>query len=313
MSMNEYRIAVIGMGPIGSVISGLLLARGHDVLLVGRDNYHLQAIRDGGLELRGLFEAAVKPGKVCSSVAELNTHSIDLAFITVKTPDLMPLMDELEQTHKSGVKYVSAQNGLDTEKVIAERFGPESAFRMSLNMGSSIVENGVVETTFFNRPHHFGCLIEENREEAQRIARMLTEAGLETMFTDEIDMLVWKKSIMKSTLAPICALADSTLRGSIEHPMTREVAEGALREGIEVARAVGIGLPPDFFEQCMDFFQRAGYHKDSMRVDVENKKPTEIDYLNIKIIEYARQKNIPTPHLLITASLIKALENSYSK
>ncbi len=311
--MGENRIAVIGMGPIGSLMAALLLAEGEDVVLVGRPNAHLRAVREHGLTLRGVFEAGVRPQKICGSVSELREHDVDLVFVTVKTPDLLSLMDELQPLHRPGIRYVSAQNGLDTEKVVADRMGPESAFRMVLNMGSSIVEEGVIETTFFNRPHQLGCLTEENREEAQRIARMLTDAGLETVFTDDIDMLIWKKSIMKSSLAPICALADTTLKGSIDHPMTKQVAEGALREGIEVALAVGIELPPDFFEQCMDFFNRAGYHKDSMRVDVENRKPTEIDYLNIKIMDYARQKNIPTPYLLTTASLVKALESQYAK
>lgn len=311
--MSHYKIAVIGMGPIGSVMSALLLANGHDVVLVGRPNSYLDAIKKHGLRLRGVFELTAKPEKVCPSVADLAAYPVDLVFIAIKTPGLEPLMRELRPLHRAGVKYISAQNGLDTEKVIAESFGAEAAFRMVLYIGSLIVEDGVVETSFFNRPQHLGCLVQENQAEAKRIAGMLTEAGFDTMFTEEIEMLAWKKSIMKSTLAPICALADTTLRGSVEHPMTRQVAEGALREGIQVARAVGINFPPDLFEQCMDFFHKAGYHKDSMRVDIENKKPTEIDSLNMKIIEYARQKSIPTPYLLTTASLIKALESTYLK
>jgi hypothetical protein len=33
----------------------------------------------------------------------------------------------------------------------------------------------------------------------------------------------------------------------------------------------------------------------------------------MKIIDYARQKNIPTPFLLTTAGLVKALEDAYLK
>jgi 2-dehydropantoate 2-reductase len=311
--MYDGKIVVVGMGPVGSVISALLLAQGHDVALVGRPNPHLQAIRENSLTLRGVFDLHVRPEKVFSSVTELAGHPMDLTFITVKTPGLKPLVQELAQLHSSTSRYVSAQNGLDTEKVLADRFGPRSAFRMVLTMGSTIVEPGVVETTFFLPPHHLGCLDEKSREEAMEIARMLTEAGLETDYTDKIQTMVWKKTIMKAALAPICVLADTTLKGCVEHPVVKHVTEGGLKESIEVARAAGIDLPPDYLRQCLDFNRRAGHHKDSMCADVKQKRPTEIDFLNLKIIEYARRYDILTPILLTTSSLIKSLEESYLK
>jgi len=309
--MEARKIAVIGLGAIGSVISALLIASGHELILIGRPNSHLDRIRKTGLKLRGVFDVQVKPARVCSSVSELAGHQVDRVFITTKTPGLKPLLNELGSVHRPGRVYISAQNGLETEHDIAERFGAQSALRMVLYMGSSIVDDGIVETTFFHSPHHIGCLAEESREEALSVADMLTEAGFETCFTDEIQTVAWKKAIMKSALAPICALADTTLRGCIEYPMARIVSEGGLREGIAVAHAAGIDLPEDFFEQCLDFNLRAGHHKDSMCADIKNRRPTEIDYLNLKIIEHARENGIPTPYLFTTASLVKALETSF--
>jgi 2-dehydropantoate 2-reductase len=53
-------------------------------------------------------------------------------------------------------------------------------------------------------------------------------------------------------------------------------------------------------------------HKDSMCYDIANKRATEIDFLGGKIVEYGRQKGVPTPFYITMTNLVKALEASYA-
>jgi 2-dehydropantoate 2-reductase len=48
-----------------------------------------------------------------------------------------------------------------------------------------------------------------------------------------------------------------------------------------------------------------------MCFDIENKTPTEIDFLGGKIVDYARQKCVPTPLFMAMTNLVKALESNY--
>jgi 2-dehydropantoate 2-reductase len=61
-------------------------------------------------------------------------------------------LEEIEEVFRPGTKIVSTQNGLGTEDLLAERFGIDAAFRMSLNFGVSLKAPGHVEMTFFNPP-----------------------------------------------------------------------------------------------------------------------------------------------------------------
>ena len=81
-----------------------------------------------------------------------------------------------------------------------------------------------------------------------------------------------------------------------------------LREGIEVAAANGIAYEDDFLNICMGYLDKAGHHKTSMHVDIERGSPTEITFLNEKIVEYGKLKGIPTQYNSTIVSLIKGLE-----
>jgi 2-dehydropantoate 2-reductase len=90
--------------------------------------------------------------------------------------------------------------------LIAERFGADSAFRMSLNLGVARIGPGQVKAAFFNPPNHLGALIPENHKVGKDIADLLTDAGLDTVHVDDIKLHVWKKMVMKCTMASICAV-----------------------------------------------------------------------------------------------------------
>jgi len=48
-----------------------------------------------------------------------------------------------------------------------------------------------------------------------------------------------------------------------------------------------------------------------MCIDIENKTPTEIDYLGGKVVEYARLNGVATPFFTTMTNLVKAIEDRY--
>jgi 2-dehydropantoate 2-reductase len=98
------------------------------------------------------------------------------------------------------------------------------------------------------------------------------------------------------------------MKQMMEHKETRELVKAILREGIEVASANGIFFEPDFLKHGIDYLDKAGHHKTSMHVDIERGSPTEIDFINGKIVEYGKLKGIPTPYNSTIVSLIKGSE-----
>ncbi len=309
--MEDLRFAVVGIGATGSVLAAALLSRYPETILVGSRPVGGKTLTERGIHVSGVISYDVPVRRYFGSIGDLKDHIPHVIMIATKTFKLNTVLNDLAEIAGRDTIFISTQNGLGPEDMIAEHFGPDAAFRMSLNFGASLNDTGTSEVNFFNRPNHLGGLSIRNRELGSRVADVLTEVGLDTEYVDNIRLYVWKKMIMKCTMASICAVTDRTIKEAMEFPPTREIADACFKEALAVAKAMGYDLGEDYMEQVMAYLNRVGMHRDSMCYDIENKKPTEIDFLGGKIVEYGRQKGIPTPFYVTMTNLVKALEARY--
>ena len=307
--MNGTKMAVVGVGATGSVLAAALLSSDPETILVDPLPGLGEVLLNDGINISGTISYDSVPVKYCHDrISDLEKYNPDLIFICTKTFHLLEDLDGLVQ---QGTKIICTQNGLGPEDLIADKFGADSVFRMSLNYGASIKSPGVVESAFFNRPNHLGCLVPENQDLGLHIAELLTEGGLDTELVDDIKLFAWKKAIIKCTLASICAVTDRTIKEAMEFPPTREIADACFKEILAVARAKGYDLGEAYLKDAVDYLEKVGSHKDSMCFDIVNKTHTEIDFLGGKVVEYGRETGVPTPFFTVMTNLVKALEDNY--
>ena len=310
--MNDIKMAVVGIGATGSVLAAALLKKDPETILVDPLPGLGETLLRDGIHISGAISYdSVPVMSFLDRVSDLKRYNPELIFICTKTFHLHQVLEELSDVVQQGTKIISTHNGLGPEDLIADRFGSDSVFRMSLNYGVSLKSPGVVESAFFNRPNHLGCLVPENRETGLTIARLLTESSLDTEFVDDIKLYVWKKMIMKCTMASICAVTDKTIKDALEFPPTREIADSCFDEIMAVAKAKGYDLGDDYLKEALGYLEKVGAHKDSMCFDVASKTRTEIDFLGGKVVEYGRKTGVSTPFFHTMANLVRALEDNY--
>lgn len=310
--MENRRIAILGIGATGTTLAAALLSKEPETILVDPAPGIGEVLLTKGITISGAISYSSVPVKFFHDrISDIKKYNPYLIFISTKTFALPQVLDELKGIFKPGTKIVSTHNGLGTEDFIAEQFGPESVFRMSLNFGVKLKGPGDIEAAFFNPPNHVGCLVPENRERGEEIARMLTDGGLDTEFVEDIKLFVWKKMIMKCTMASICAVTDKTIKDALDFSPTREIAEACFKEALAVATAKGYDLGEEYLEQVFSYLEKVGSHKDSMCYDISNQNPTEIDFLGGKVVEYAREMGIAVPFYTAMTNLVKALESNY--
>jgi 2-dehydropantoate 2-reductase len=311
MFMDDFRIAVVGVGATGAVLAAALLHQKLETILVDPRPGLGETIKRTGIRISGEVNYRVSVPNFVDQIGLMKSFKPNLIFLSTKTFHLPRVLAELKEVFRDGTKIVSTHNGLGTEDVIAETFGADAAFRMSLNYGVSLKGPGEVEMAFFNRPNHLGGLTAENKAPGSRIAALFTAGGLDTECVDDIRLFVWKKMIMKCTMASICAVTDRTLKQILDFPPTREIADNCFNEVLAVAKAQGYDLGEDYLRTAIGYLEKAGAHKDSMCYDVEHKTPTEIDFLGGKVVEYARKLGVAVPYYTAMTNLVKAKENSY--
>ncbi len=305
---SGLRIGVIGVGPVGSILAGYLSKAGEDVRIIDILKDHVDKIREEGLHIGGMVDETIKIGKTSYSISELADHDMDVIFICVKASFLSIIIRELERVYKPGTKVISYQNGLDNEHMVAETFGEANTLRVVINYAGNFIADGKVTMNFFHKPNYIGVLTEDNMDFANRIATMMTRADLETEYSPKIRTYVWEKVILNAALAPVSAITGMTMKEVTTFPDTAEMMRELLREGIKVAERDGCKFDDGFFDHCVWYLEQAGHHKPSMLIDIENRSPTEIDFLNGRICHHANSYGIPVPVNLTITQLIRALD-----
>jgi hypothetical protein len=104
-------VLVFGAGSLGTLV-GALLARVHDVTLVGR-NPHVSRVSEGGARVSGAIEAHTAP----AATVEYDGSAADFAVVTVKSFDTAAAAEALAAGSFDAV--LSLQNGLVEDELAA--------------------------------------------------------------------------------------------------------------------------------------------------------------------------------------------------
>lgn len=306
---NPLRIAVIGLGPVGSTLAAHFVEAGAHVIVCDIDRDKINLIKKSGIHLRQTIEKDIQVSDICYGARELANYDLDLISISVKTPYLKLVIDDLAEIKGEHTFVMSAQNGLDNEMEVADTFGEKVTLRMVINYAGNMIDKNTVRVTFFNPPNYVAPLHSHGKEIATKITTLLDSVNLPTVIPDDIRVYTWEKAILNASLSPVCALSRRTMEGVMATGWGVNLVEEILKESINIARAEGIDLGEDFLSYCIQYLNKGGRHKPSMLIDIENNLPTEIDYLNGSIVAYGEKHSLPTPVNQTITTLINLLEH----
>jgi 2-dehydropantoate 2-reductase len=289
------RAVVFGAGSLGSLI-GALLAREHDVTLVGRDP-HVRAIREDGLTVVDEYDVRVEPDATTDGTG----LEADLAAVTVKSFDTDEAARELATGSFDAV--VSLQNGMGNERRLATAVDAP-VFAGTATYGALRTGPGRVRCTGRGRivlgPPDGG-----ESPLADRIAGAFASAGIACTAADDMDRRLWEKCAINAAINPVTALA-GVENGAILDKPARPVAERAAAETARVARTCGTDLGEAAAIDAVERVARATKsNTSSMARDVELGRRTEIDAINGYVVERATE---PVPANATLAGLVKTWE-----
>jgi 2-dehydropantoate 2-reductase len=311
--MKKRKIAVLGLGPAGGIFATHLAAAGHMVYGVDVWEEHLDETGKNGLKITNLTSLHSQLREVSTHLDRLHEKEFDYVALAVKTP-IMPTVVSHIKDLPGDFQVIVLQNGLDNEEYLADFFPRERILRVAVNYAGNIVSPGIIRMNFFARPNQVGCICNQSGcRHAEEIARLMTDAALDTEAVPDIRKFTLKKVILHAILAPVSAILGVTMADVMEHSSSRSIVECLIRECIAVGKAMGYDYGENFFDQCVNFLLKAGRHKPSMLIDLESGNPTEVEYIGGKIVYFGEKYNIPVPVNTTITQLVRTKDHYFCK
>jgi 2-dehydropantoate 2-reductase len=304
------KIAIIGVGAMGSVYAGLLADGGHDVWAVDVWKEHVDAIRKSGLRVEGA--SGDRTVKMNATTDPAEVKDADLVVIATKADGVEAAARSAKAMAKSGAPILTIQNGLGSADKVAEIVGDD---RIMIGVvggfGASMKGPG--------HAHHNGWeflrLGEMNgglTERLQVVKAAWEKGGFKVLAFDDIHKMVWEKLICNCTYSGPCALTNLRVGEVQASPSAWSVAAACATEAYQVACAKGVKLDfDDPVRYVHAFGQKIPNARPSMLLDHLAGRRAEIDNINGAIPREGAKLGIATPVNSLVVALLKAKESGF--
>jgi 2-dehydropantoate 2-reductase len=310
------KIAIIGPGALGSLLAATLTIKSNpenslDLWLLDYKperaellNREGLILEKGGREFKCPIKATTDPVKIGQA---------DIIFLCVKYHDVTTALEQAVKLSHSESLLITLQNGIGHLEILKAIKGPSAVVlgvtALGANLaatghvrhaGSGLTRIGFLKSASFARSLHLA-----------KVCNLLNECGMETAIVDDILDYVWAKLLINVGINGLTAIYHCPNGELLQSEETRNKLIGAVKEGEEVARAMGITLPGDPVDMTLDVCKRTAENISSMLQDINSKRPTEIDSINGEIVAAGARLGVAVPVNEELVRRVKELERNY--
>ncbi len=306
---------VVGAGAMGSLFGGKLKQANFDVTLFNRSNDHMKKINKDGLRI---IERDTSISKVDIPIVVEPANlakRYDLIIILLKTFATDEVIQHLVPVVDQETIVLSLQNGVGNLEKLLTWFPDSYVGAGGTGCGAGVIENGLIAHRAWGKTYIGFSNKELDRTKLNRVAVMLTQSGIETDVSDDVQSVIWTKLIVNVAYNALTAIT-RLKNGDVVLPTEgKELVRKLVEEALMVADAKGIQLLyKDPIKECIEIgLTKIGENKSSMLTDILNERKTEIEVINGAVVHYGKIHSIPTPYNDLITNLIKLIEGSYSR
>jgi len=291
------KVLVYGAGAVGGYIGSHLIENGLDVTFIAR-GIHLKNIVDKGLQI--ILENEDKtifPSFASDSLTSLKNVKFNVVIIAVKAWQVKEAAKEILPYTSSETLLISVQNGIDSPYELHDVFKSNQIVPSVFRGICLITEPGIISV-----PSQCSWTLGEfQKHSISDLSSILTpfidsKLNLKVSIVDDIILDLWKKLALIAPMSGVGALTRSVLGICLEIDELRLMIEKAVEEIVAVAFSKNIILPDETVKNCIGFYEALPYSAtSSMQRDIEQKKPSELEYQNGAIVKLGESNKILVP------------------
>lgn len=282
---------ILGAGSIGLLWAAELSKAGHTVTLIRhKQETYPQHIRynDDLIALEVLHNSQVK--------------RIDNLLITTKTWQTLDAIAAIQTALHSNTQIVLLQNGMANQARLSELFPHNPVYAAITTDGALREQAWQIKRTGIGRTI-YGALTAKASGLRPDLA-----CDLQLEKSESIQMALWQKLAMNCCINPLTAIYNCLNGELLQNAQALEQTQQILIECMLVGEKLGFAQAlASIEEQVYAVMQSTANNSSSMREDVLNARPTEIDAINGYIVEQGQRLGIATPVNLKILNHIKGI------
>lgn len=300
--MEIKKIALLGLGAIGSVFAKALYEKYEENFAVVANGERKQRIEKNGVKVNGV---TIFPTVISSDSSDWKP---DLLLVTVKNYQLESALEDIKNFVDKNTILLPLLNGITAQERTTKVFPQNDilhglVFIDAMRNGNEILSgsNGKI---FFGTVNN---IVEEQK--IQSVKKVFDEAEIENEICEDMLRILWRKWMINIGGNQISAIVRNTYGEFIEFEELHKLLQSAMMEVVKVAQAMHVNLKEqdiiDYDENLKTFIADG---KTSMLQDIEAGRKTEVDYFSGTLIEIARKVKIEVPINQTFYYLIKGIE-----
>lgn len=319
------RFLILGAGAIGSYLGGSLALRGHEVIFLEREK-DIPALQKQGILMEKEGEkTSISSVSFTSSMDTALSQKPDLIILAVKTYHLDTVLSDLLRVRDDLPPLLSLQNGVESEKKIADALGSELVIPGTVTSAVDCPSKGNIIVSKLR-----GVGVAGNNPMTKNLVAIFLGAGIQCVHYLNPKNMKWSKLISNLLGNASSAILNLTTAKIYSNPTLYKVELDQIREALQVMDAQGIkavnlpGVPvkilagiirylPDWLSQpILSKMIGAGRGKKmpSFHIDLySGKGKSEVNQLNGAVVRAGEEANIPTPvNSFLTGTLLSLIE-----
>jgi 2-dehydropantoate 2-reductase len=288
------KIAVMGTGGVGGYFGTRLALGGSDVAFVAR-GAQLAAVREHGLRVRSAGgDLHLAPVRATDDPREIGP--VDLVLFGVKLWDTSAAAEAIRPLLGPDTAVVSFQNGVVKDDILMETLGRRAVIGGVCYIAATIAEPGVIVHTGTMQRLVFGEYDGTRSARVELFEAACRQAGIDAEVSADITRALWEKFVFLVAFSAVTATTRRPIGAVRAHPQTRRLLAAAMQEVVDVGRAQGVALAPDFVADRLRFADQLPVTMtSSMANDLERGNRLEVPWLSGDVARRGAALGVPTP------------------
>lgn len=326
-NLPPKRILIVGPGALGVINAVRLSVAGHDVSIAARSADKAALLTEVGFRVdHSVIGQQIARLNVISRPADL-LAPVDVLILATKSAGAADVARMWLPALDAKGTFVPQQNGLLGDEfldIVGDRL-----VECVVYYPATLVAPGHSRLTgpgqLYLGPWPRGRVGKDSR--AVGVAALL--ADVVPAFThDDMFSVKWNKLVANSAMTSLGVLSGLQMGGMMQHSIVRRAFIEIVAEGLSVARAAGArpmslnGFNPALIARLPRFIvgsvlrfvtRKHGEYKSSSQQSLERGEPTEVEYLNGRIVAEANRFGLDVPWNRETVAAVHAVEANPGK